>query len=104
METAELVKKVQRLQILTEHLVSDTVAGNYNSAFRGSGMEFDKVREYQVGDDIRNIDWNVTARVGTPHVKSFVEEREMTVMLLVDGSSSVAFGSGERSNGGVNPR
>ena len=97
METAELVKKVQRLQILTEHLVSDTLAGNYNSAFRGSGMEFDKVREYQVGDDIRNIDWNVTARVGTPHVKSFIEEREMTVMLLVDGSSSVAFGSGERS-------
>jgi uncharacterized protein (DUF58 family) len=97
METAELVKKVQRLQILTEHLVSDTLAGNYNSAFRGSGMEFDKVREYQVGDDIRNIDWNVTARSGTPHVKSFIEEREMTVMLLVDGSSSVAFGSGERS-------
>lgn len=97
MDTATLVKKVKRLQILTEHLVSDALSGNYHSAFRGSGMEFDKVREYQVGDDIRNIDWNVTARSGTPHVKSFVEEREMTVMLLVDGSSSVAFGSGERS-------
>lgn len=93
METPELIKKVQRLQILTSHLVQETLAGNYHSAFRGSGMEFDKVREYEVGDDIRNIDWNVTARSGSPHVKSFVEEREMTVMLLVDGSSSVAFGS-----------
>ena len=97
METAELIKKVRRLQILTSHLVSETLSGNYHSAFRGSGMEFDKVREYQVGDDIRNIDWNVTARSGSPHIKSYIEEREMTVMLLVDGSSSVAFGSGERS-------
>jgi uncharacterized protein (DUF58 family) len=96
-ETAELIKKVRRLQILTSHLVSETLSGNYHSAFRGSGMEFDKVREYQVGDDIRNIDWNVTARSGTPHIKSYIEEREMTVMLLVDGSSSVAFGSGSRS-------
>lgn len=77
--------------------MSETLAGNYHSAFRGSGMEFDKVREYQVGDDVRNIDWNVTARSGTPHVKSFIEEREMTVMLLVDGSSSVAFGSGTQN-------
>lgn len=93
MDTAELVEKVRRLQILTEHLVSETLSGNYHSAFRGSGMEFDKVREYQVGDDIRNIDWNVTARSGSPHIKSYVEEREMTVMLMVDGSSSVAVGS-----------
>jgi len=97
LETAELIKKVRRLQILSSHLVSETLAGNYHSAFRGSGMEFDKVREYQVGDDVRNIDWNVTARSGTPHVKSFIEEREMTVMLLVDGSSSVAFGSGTQN-------
>jgi len=93
LDTAELVQKVRRLQILTEHLVSETLSGNYHSAFRGSGMEFDKVREYQFGDDIRNIDWNVTARSGTPHIKSYVEEREMTVMLMVDGSSSVAVGS-----------
>ena len=97
METAELIKKVRRLQILSSHLVSETLAGNYVSAFRGSGMEFDKVREYQVGDDVRNIDWNVTARSGTPHIKSFIEEREMTVMLMVDGSSSVAFGSGTQN-------
>lgn len=97
METAELIKKVRRLQILSSHLVSETLAGNYVSAFRGSGMEFDKVREYQVGDDVRNIDWNVTARSGSPHIKSFIEEREMTVMLMVDGSSSVAFGSGSQN-------
>ncbi len=97
METAELIKKVRRLQILSSHLVSETLAGNYVSAFRGSGMEFDKVREYQVGDDVRNIDWNVTARSGSPHIKSFIEEREMTVMLMVDGSSSVAFGSGQQN-------
>lgn len=97
METAELIKKVRRLQILSSHLVSETLAGNYVSAFRGSGMEFDKVREYQVGDDVRNIDWNVTARSGSPHIKSFIEEREMTVVLMVDGSSSVAFGSGKQN-------
>jgi len=97
LETAELIKKVRRLQILSSHLVSETLAGNYVSAFRGSGMEFDKVREYQVGDDVRNIDWNVTARSGSPHIKSFIEEREMTVVLMVDGSSSVAFGSGKQN-------
>jgi uncharacterized protein (DUF58 family) len=97
LDTAELVEKVRRLQILTEHLVSETLSGNYHSAFRGSGMEFDKVREYQVGDDVRNIDWNVTARSGSPHIKSYVEEREMTVMLMVDGSSSVAVGSGGKT-------
>lgn len=97
METSELIKKVQKVQILTTHLVNDALAGNYTSAFKGTGMEFDKVREYQVGDDIRDIDWNVTARSNHTHVKSYVEEREMTVMILVDGSSSIQFGSGEQS-------
>jgi uncharacterized protein (DUF58 family) len=97
MDTAELIKKVQKIQILTTHLVNDALAGGYTSAFRGTGMEFDKVREYQVGDDVRDIDWNVTARSNHPHVKNFIEEREMTVMILVDGSSSVLFGSGEQS-------
>lgn len=97
METSELIKKVKKIQILTTHLVTEALAGNYSSAFRGTGMEFDKVREYQVGDDIRNIDWNVTARSNHPHIKSYIEEREMTVMILVDGSNSVLFGSGQQS-------
>lgn len=97
MDEAELRKKVRRLQILSAHLVQETLAGNYHSAFRGSGMEFDKVREYQVGDDVRNIDWNVTARSRTPHVKSFVEERERTVFLLIDTSASIGFGSEGRT-------
>jgi len=97
METDELLKKVRKIQILTQHLVSDTLAGNYHSAFRGTGMEFDEVREYQPGDDVRSIDWNVTARSDKAHVKRFTEEREMTVLLLVDGSSSVNFGSTEQS-------
>ena len=97
METSDIIKKVKKIQLLTTRLVNETLAGNYTSAFRGSGMEFEEVREYQHGDDIRNIDWNVTARSNHPHVKRFVEEREMTVMILVDGSSSVLFGSGRQS-------
>jgi uncharacterized protein (DUF58 family) len=97
METSELIKKVKKIQILTSHLVNDALAGGYTSAFRGTGMEFDKVREYQVGDDVRDIDWNVTARSNHAQVKRYVEEREMTVMILVDGSSSVLFGSGNQS-------
>jgi uncharacterized protein (DUF58 family) len=77
--------------------VNDLMAGQYKSVFRGRGMEFDEVREYQPGDDIRTIDWNVTARTGTPFIKRFCEERELTVMLLVDVSASGAFGSGNRS-------
>lgn len=97
MDTSELLAKVRRIQIVTSHLVNDVLAGSYTSAFRGTGMDFDEVREYQPGDDIRDIDWNVTARAGSPYVKRFVEEREMTVMILVDGSASTAYGSADRS-------
>jgi len=90
----ELLKKVRRIQISTKHAVNDVFAGQYHSTFKGRGMEFDEVREYVPGDDIRSIDWNVTARTGSPHIKKFVEEREMTVMLVVDISASNLFGSG----------
>jgi uncharacterized protein (DUF58 family) len=90
----ELLKKVRRIEIKTRHAVNDVFAGSYHSTFKGRGMEFDEVREYVPGDDIRAIDWNVTARTGVPHIKKFVEEREMTVMLLVDVSGSNDFGSG----------
>jgi len=90
----ELLKKVRRIQIATKHAVNDVFAGQYHSTFKGRGMEFDEVREYVPGDDIRSIDWNVTARTGSPHIKKFVEEREMTVMLVVDVSASNLFGSG----------
>ncbi len=90
----ELLKKVRRIQITTKHAVNDVFAGQYHSTFKGRGMEFDEVREYVPGDDIRSIDWNVTARTGSPHIKKFVEEREMTVMLVVDVSASHLFGSG----------
>jgi uncharacterized protein (DUF58 family) len=89
----ELLKKVRRIQIRTKHAVNDLFAGQYHSTFKGRGMEFDEVREYIPGDDIRSIDWNVTARTGLPHIKKFVEEREMTVMLVVDVSASNLFGS-----------
>ena len=89
----ELLKKVRRIEIKTRHAVNDVFAGRYHSTFKGRGMEFDEVREYFPGDDIRSIDWNVTARTGVPHIKKFVEEREMTVMLMVDISGSNDFGS-----------
>jgi len=89
----ELLKKVKRIQIHTSRLVNDVLAGEYHSTFKGRGMEFDEVREYQPGDEIRTIDWNVTARMGRPFIKKFVEERELTVMLVVDMSSSGQFGS-----------
>ncbi len=89
----DLFEKVHRIEITTSHLVTDVFAGEYHSVFKGRGMEFDEVREYQIGDDIRTIDWNVTARSGTVHVKKFVEERELTVMILVDGSLSCQFGT-----------
>ncbi len=92
----ELFQKIKSIQIRTQRLVSDAFAGEYESAFRGRGMEFEEVREYQPGDDIRHIDWNVTARMGLPFVKMHREERELTVMLLVDVSSSGAFGSGTK--------
>jgi len=87
----ELFKKVRRIEITSSRLVTDLFAGQYHSVFKGRGMEFDEVREYQPGDDVRTIDWNVTARTGRVHVKKFVEERELTVMLLVDASRSSRF-------------
>jgi len=89
----ELAKKIRYIQIYTSKAVNDSLAGEYESVFKGRGMEFDEVREYQIGDEIRSIDWNVTARMGEPYVKLFVEERELTVMFLVDLSASGAFGS-----------
>jgi len=89
----ELARKIRILQITTRKVVNDVLAGEYGSVFKGRGMEFDEVREYMPGDDVRTIDWNVTARTGRPHVKRFVEERELTVIFLVDLSASGAFGS-----------
>ncbi|MDP3981600.1 MAG: DUF58 domain-containing protein [Chlamydiota bacterium] len=89
----EILKKVQKIHIHTRRVVNDVLAGQYHSTFKGRGIEFDEVREYQPGDDIRTIDWNVTARMDRPFIKKFVEERELTVMLLVDISGSGKFGS-----------
>jgi uncharacterized protein (DUF58 family) len=89
----EIVRQVRRIEIRTNRIVNDMLVGRYESVFKGHGMEFDEVREYQPGDDIRLIDWNVTARTGCPHIKRFVEERELTVMLLVDLSASMSFGT-----------
>jgi len=89
----ELAKKIRLIQISTSKAVNDVLAGEYESVFKGRGMEFDEVREYQPGDDVRTIDWNVTARTGKPFVKRFREERELTVMFLVDLSASGSFGS-----------
>ena len=94
--TAELFKKIRRIEFRTRRLVNDSYAGDYHSIFKGRGMEFDEVRPYQIGDEIRTIDWNVTARTGEPHVKRYVEERELTVMLVVDASGSENFGSVNR--------
>ena len=93
METAELLKKVRQIEIKTKGLSSNIFAGQYHSAFKGRGMAFSEVREYQFGDDIRDIDWNVTARFNKPYVKVFEEERELTVMLLIDVSGSLEFGT-----------
>lgn len=93
METAELLKKVRKIEIKTRGLSRNIFAGEYHSAFKGRGMSFSEVREYQYGDDIRNIDWNVTARFNHPYVKIYEEERELTVMLLVDVSKSRVFGT-----------
>ncbi len=88
-----LFKKVRRIEIMTSRLVTDVFAGQYHSVFKGRGLEFDEVREYFPGDDVRTIDWNVTARTGKTHIKKYVEERELTVMLLVDVSRSCRFAS-----------
>jgi uncharacterized protein (DUF58 family) len=97
----EILKKVKRIEIATRGLVNEVFSGEYHSVFKGRGMEFAEVREYQMGDDIRNIDWNVTARSGHPYVKVFDEERELTVMLLVDVSSSGNFGTTKQMKGEV---
>ena len=89
----EILKKIRQIEIRTNRLVSETLAGQYHSVFKGQGMNFDEVREYQPGDDVRAIDWNVTARMNHPFIKKFVEERELIVMLLVDLSGSGLFGS-----------
>src|SRR5271157_1628789 len=93
----EILKKIRQIEIRTNRLVSETLAGQYHSVFKGQGMNFDEVREYQPGDEVRTIDWNVTARMNHPFVKKFVEERELTLMLLVDVSGSGLFGSGQQS-------
>lgn len=90
---SDISKKIKYIQIYTSKAVNDMLAGEYHSVFKGRGMEFDEVREYRIGDEIRSIDWNVTARMGTPYVKRFVEERELTVIFMVDLSASGAFGS-----------
>jgi uncharacterized protein (DUF58 family) len=95
-ETAELLKKVRKIEIKTKGLSRHIFSGEYHSAFKGRGMSFSEVRSYQYGDDVRNIDWNVTARTGEPHIKVFEEERELTVILLVDVSRSAFFGTGEQ--------
>lgn len=97
MLTKELLKQVKQIEIRTKGLVNQVFSGEYHSVFKGRGMEFSEVREYQFGDDIRNIDWNVTARFGHPYIKVFEEERELTVMLLVDMSGSQDFGSNEKT-------
>ena len=96
MLTDDLIARIRRIEITTRKLVNDSFAGEYQSVFKGRGMEFDEVRQYHPGDDVRSIDWNVTARTGEPHVKSYIEERELTVMLAVDVSRSGDFGTRNR--------
>ena len=93
METSDLLKRVRQIEIKTRGLSNNIFAGQYHSAFKGKGMSFSEVREYQYGDDVRDIDWNVTARYNKPFVKVFEEERELTVMLLIDVSNSLDFGT-----------
>src|SRR5271154_250799 len=89
----EILKKIRQIELRTNRIVTETLAGQYHSVFKGQGMNFDEVREYQPGDDVRAIDWNVTARMNHPFIKKFVEERELTLMLVVDVSGSGLFGS-----------
>ena len=95
MDTREILKKVRQIEIKTRGVVNEIMSGEYHAVFKGRGMNFAEVREYQIGDDVRSIDWNVSARMGHPYVKLFEEERELLVMLLCDVSSSSHFGSGE---------
>src|SRR5438045_9592627 len=93
MLTRDVIRQIRRLQLRARRAVEDPLGGAYRSIFKGSGIAFEEVREYQPGDDIRAIDWNVTARMGHPFVKRFIEERELTVLLAVDGSASQRFGT-----------
>ena len=93
----EILKKIRQIELRTTRLVTETLGGQYHSVFKGQGMNFEEVREYQPGDDVRSIDWNVTARMNHPFIKKFVEERELTLMLLVDLSGSGIFGSGAQT-------
>jgi uncharacterized protein (DUF58 family) len=95
LDTSELLRRVRKVEIKTRSLSKHIFSGEYHSAFKGRGMSFSEVRSYQYGDEVRDIDWNVTARTGEPHVKVFEEERELTIMMLVDASKSVFFGTGE---------
>ena len=97
MDTQELLRQVRRIEIKTKGLSQHLFSGEYHSAFKGRGMSFSEVRSYQFGDDVRNIDWNVTARTNEAYVKVFEEERELTVMLLIDVSASSLFGTSEKS-------
>lgn len=97
MNTNDLLQRVRRIEIKTRALTNNIFAGEYHSAFKGRGMSFAEVREYQIGDDVRDIDWNVTARLNRAHIKVFEEERELTVMLLIDVSNSQDFGTAERT-------
>ena len=92
----ELLSKIRRIEIRTKRLVNELFSGEYHSTFKGQGMEFEEVRQYEPGDDVRLIDWNVTARMGYPFIKKFREERELSVVLLIDASSSGRFGTRER--------
>ena len=96
-QAKEILKKVRQIEIRTSRLVNDSLAGEYHSVFKGRGMDFDEVREYVAGDEVRAIDWNVTARAGRPFIKKFTEERELTILLAVDVSASGNFGSGQQS-------
>jgi uncharacterized protein (DUF58 family) len=95
--TRDILRKVRQIEIRTNRIVADSLAGHYHSVFKGRGMDFDEVREYVPGDEVRTIDWNVTARAGHPFVKKFAEERELTLLLLVDASASGHFGSSAQS-------
>lgn len=95
--TREILRKVRQIEIRSNRLVSEALAGSYHSAFKGQGIDFEEVREYQAGDEVRSIDWNVTAKMGTPFVKQYREERELTILLAIDVSDSGTFGSSQRS-------
>lgn len=100
-ETSDILRQVRKIEIKTRGLSNDIFAGHYHSAFRGRGVSFSEVREYRVGDDVRDIDWNVTARMRKPHIKIYEEERELTMMLMVDVSGSGGFGSGDKTKRAV---